>query len=121
MWLLDHNIPHQLAFVLRDLGIVCETAFVRKWHELHNGDLIQAAIDAGFNCILTKDVGFMSSAKTHKHKRLTIVVVVMPQARWPTSYYYLPMAYIFTKTMGQRTFVNFTGALPLSSACWARC
>lgn len=85
MWLLDHNIPHQLAFVLRDKGVACETAFFKKWHKLHNGDLLQAAIKGGFECILTKDVGFMTSAysKIKRYNQLAIVVIAMPQARWP--------------------------------------
>ena len=34
MWLLDHNIPHELAIFLRSKGIDCDTAQHRNWEKL---------------------------------------------------------------------------------------
>ena len=62
MWLLDHNLPKQLAGSLKSLGIECDTAANRGWNDLGNGELLSAASRADFTCILTRDVLFAESA-----------------------------------------------------------
>jgi hypothetical protein len=51
MWPLD-AIVH-LVSVLADFQISCDTAGQRGWKSLSNGELVRAAIDAGFKCLLT--------------------------------------------------------------------
>ena len=63
MWLLDHNLPRQLAPILVELGIPCETTRSRGWEQLRNGDLVRTARTAGFTVILTRDRGFGGSAQ----------------------------------------------------------
>jgi hypothetical protein len=53
MWLLDANMDVHLASVLTGFGIDCDTAGNRGWKALSNGDLVKAAVDAGFRCLLT--------------------------------------------------------------------
>ena len=62
MLLLDHNLPHQLRELLADFGIEAETARYRGWAELRNGELTLTSYQAGFRPILTRDVGFATSA-----------------------------------------------------------
>ena len=62
MWLLDANMDVHLASVLTGLGIECDTAGNRGWKALSNGDLVKAAVDAGFRCLLTRDRLFGESA-----------------------------------------------------------
>ena len=83
MWLLDHNLPRQLLPVLEKLGIKCESAKMRGWSELKNGDLVSAAIAAGFSVIITKDVDFCNSAaKSLKiNSELCAVLLTLPQEK----------------------------------------
>ena len=83
MWLLDHNLPAQINPILRNLGMVCETTFDRNWHELKNGQLVAASFDAGFRCIVTRDVLFgESAAKALKnYTSMAVVLIRLPQSR----------------------------------------
>ena len=82
MWLLDHNIPHQVRQVLEKLGIKAETAFHRGWDALENGALVKAAVDAGFTTILSRDKKFQEAAKTSlkNHPNLALVLVLIDQS-----------------------------------------
>jgi len=55
MWLLDANMDMHLVAVLADLGISSATTASRGWKALLNGDLVTAAVAAGFECLLTRD------------------------------------------------------------------
>ena len=55
MWLLDANVDVHLVPVLKEFGIPCDTAASRGWKALANGQLVAAAVVAGFDCILTRD------------------------------------------------------------------
>ena len=81
MWLLDHNLPHQLVPLLKSMNIDCKTAYDQGWHELQNGKLLSAASLAGFTCILTKDVFFAKSADQEmiKFSKIAIVLITIPQ------------------------------------------
>ena len=84
MWLLDANMDVHLASVLAGFEIVCDTAGNRGWKALSNGDLVKAAAEAGFECLLTRDRLFGESAsralKSLPH--FAVVVVNIPQQRW---------------------------------------
>lgn len=62
MWLLDNNIPRKIHEFLKNQGIPNETVYYRGWQTLRNGELVKAAAEAGFTCILTQDVDFQKSA-----------------------------------------------------------
>ena len=62
MWLLDANIDVHLASLLKSFQIECDTAANRGWKALSNGHLVKAAVDAGFDCLLTRDRLFGESA-----------------------------------------------------------
>jgi predicted nuclease of predicted toxin-antitoxin system len=62
MWLLDANVDVHLAPLLNEFGVACDIAANRGWKALENGDLVAAAVAAGFDCILTRDQAFAESA-----------------------------------------------------------
>jgi hypothetical protein len=85
MWLLDANMDVHLASVLIGLEINCDTAGKRGWKALSNGDLVKAAVDAGFRCLLTRDrlFGVSASRALKLFPQFAVVVVNIPQRRWP--------------------------------------
>jgi hypothetical protein len=85
MWLLDVNMPRQLKGLLGDLGISAETANYRGWGTLINGELIEAAAAAGFECLLTRDRLFGESAGKNlkRYANFSIVIIALPQVRSP--------------------------------------
>ncbi len=82
MWLLDKNIPRQIEPVLKTNSIQFETVRACGWDELRNGELLRTANDAGFTCILTRDVLFQESAKKalKAQPKMAIVLIKIPQA-----------------------------------------
>jgi predicted nuclease of predicted toxin-antitoxin system len=86
MWLLDVNLPTALTRLLRDYGLVAETAAERGWRELTNGALAQAARREGFRVLLTRDRRFGLSAASllAALPDLAIVIVTLPQVREET-------------------------------------
>jgi hypothetical protein len=84
MWLLDANMDVHLVQALNDLGVACDTAANRGWKALSNGDLVSAAVAAGFTCLLTRDQLFGESAARALKRFSTfgVVVVDLPQQRW---------------------------------------
>jgi hypothetical protein len=83
MWLLDVNMPRQLTKLLAGLGIASDTANARGWGTLVNGELLEAAANSGFNCLLTRDRLFGESAglKISRYPDFSIVIVRLPQVR----------------------------------------
>jgi len=81
MWLLDANLDVHLVGLLRDHEIDCDTAENRGWKALRNGDLVAAAVENGFDILLTKDQLFAESASRiwRLHPKFGIVVVTLPQ------------------------------------------
>jgi predicted nuclease of predicted toxin-antitoxin system len=81
-WLLDANIPTQLVLTLKDLGVEAASAASRGWKQLTNGNLVEAANNAGFSTILTRDRRFQQSASgtLKRFSAMALVVVVLPQA-----------------------------------------
>ena len=85
MWLLDANVDVHLVRTLQELGVPCDTAGNRGWKALSNGELVAAAVTAGFTCLLTRDQLFGESAARALEIFPSFAVVVMdlPQQRWP--------------------------------------
>ena len=85
MWLLDANMDVHLLAVLSGFKISCDTAGKRGWKALSNGDLVSAAVDAGFRCLLTRDQLFGESASRalRLFPQFAVVVVNAPQRPWP--------------------------------------
>jgi hypothetical protein len=83
MWLLDVNIPRQLALLLEGLGITAETALARGWDTLNNGLLLENAAAAGFHCLLTRDRLFGESASKalKQFPAFSVVLITLPQLR----------------------------------------
>jgi hypothetical protein len=85
MWLLDANMDVHLVELLEGFGIACHTAGSRGWKALSNGDLVTAAVAAGFRCLLTRDQLFGESAARalRLFPDFAVVVVGLPQRPWP--------------------------------------
>jgi len=84
MWLLDANMDVHILDVLSEVGVPCESAIRRGWRELANGDLVSAASEAGFTCLLTHDRLFAESAAAGLKSApdFTIIAVHLPQKPW---------------------------------------
>jgi hypothetical protein len=84
MWLLDANMDVHLVSFLKDFGIGCDTAGNRGWKALSNGELVTAAVAAGFVCLLTRDQLFGQSASRalKLFPQFAVVVVDIPQQPW---------------------------------------
>src|SRR5271169_6943054 len=85
MWLLDANMDVHLVSVLNDFRILSDTAGQRGWKGLSNGELVRAAVDAGFKCLLTRDQLFGESASQalKQFPEFAVVVVKVGQRPWP--------------------------------------
>jgi len=85
MWLLDVNMPRKIAMVLGEFGISAQSAEMRGWNGLTNGMLVEVAVQAGFDCVLTRDKLFSESAARALKKFLefSVVLVTIPQLRGP--------------------------------------
>jgi predicted nuclease of predicted toxin-antitoxin system len=83
MWLLDVNLPNGLRRVLEKLGQASETTAFRGWRDLGNGVLADAAYNAGFRAILTRDRLFGESAgrALQSHPDLAVVILKIAQSR----------------------------------------
>ncbi len=83
MWLLDHNLPRQLAPLLQSFGISAETTAQRGWQALSNGELVKAVASVGVVCILTKDHDFSQAAAKalKKFPDVSVVLITLPQKR----------------------------------------
>jgi hypothetical protein len=81
MWLPDANLDIHLAELLRRLQIGCDTAENRGWKALRNGELVAAAVNAGFNTLPTRDRLFAESASRawRDFPSLSVVVITFPQ------------------------------------------
>ena len=81
-WLLDHNLPKQFAEFLRTKGIECNWTSAEGWQTLANGALVNAACNAGYNCLLTNDRKFASAAGNAltKNPNFSVVEITIPQA-----------------------------------------
>lgn len=55
MWLLDVNVPQRTTSILAEFGIEARHSVSYGWNELKNGDLVGAAVNSGFVCVVTRD------------------------------------------------------------------
>lgn len=84
MWLLDANMDVHLVALLHEFGVRCDTAANRGWKALSNGQLVTAAVEVGFTCLITRDRLFgQSAARALKlFPEFASAVVSVPQQRW---------------------------------------
>jgi hypothetical protein len=77
--LFDQGTPTALADFLA--GHIIRTAREQGWEALANGDLLEAAEDAGFDILLTTDnnLAYQQNLKARK-----IAIVVLSRNRWRT-------------------------------------
>jgi hypothetical protein len=83
MWLLDVNMPKKVASFLNEFGIKADAADDRSWGGLTNGALVEAAVEAGFGCILTRDrlFGESAAATLKRFPGFCVVLITIPQLR----------------------------------------
>jgi hypothetical protein len=76
--LFDNGTPRGLARFLA--GHRVEEARIRGWEELSNGELIDAAEQAGFNLMVTtdKNIRYQQNLKARK-----LAFVVLAHSQWP--------------------------------------
>ena len=81
-WLLDANVPTQLVLTLKGFRVEAATAVSLGWKQLTNGHLVEAASNAGFSAILTRDKRFWQSASEtlKRFPAMALAVLVLPQA-----------------------------------------
>ena len=81
MWLLDVNMPKKLTFLLEEFGIEAQSTQARGWDTLSNSRLVEAASQAGFLCLLTRDKVFGESASRalKSFPGFAVVLVTLPQ------------------------------------------
>ena len=81
-WLLDHNLPTQLAKFLKSAGIDCSWTSAEGWQNLSNGELVKAAVASGYTCLLTNDRQFANSAGNAltKNPGFSVVEIELLQA-----------------------------------------
>jgi hypothetical protein len=85
MWLFDANMDVHLIEVITEPGFAAETAASRGWKALSNGQLVAAAVANGFDCLLTRERLFGESASRalRLHSEFSVVLIMLPQQRWP--------------------------------------
>ncbi|MCI0627745.1 MAG: DUF5615 family PIN-like protein [Acidobacteria bacterium] len=83
MWLLDVNVPAILAAFLSRRGIACARTDRQGWTHLKNSDLVEAAVQQEFQCLLTRDKLFGESAarSLKRHPGFAVVLLSLRQGR----------------------------------------
>ncbi|BDC47746.1 hypothetical protein F183_A00620 [Bryobacterales bacterium F-183] len=76
--LFDNGTPRGLAGFLA--GHTVEEARQRGWEELKNGDLIQAAEQAGFDLIITTDKNIRYQQNLRDRR---IAILALSHSKWP--------------------------------------
>jgi hypothetical protein len=76
--LFDNGTPRGVASFL--LGHSVEEARARGWEELANGELIDAAEQAGFEAMVTRDKNIRYQQNLDARK---IALVVLEHSQWP--------------------------------------
>lgn len=83
MWLLDANLDVRICQLLGEFGIASQTAESHGWKHLLNGQLVSAAVAAGFTCMLTRDQLFAESASRalRQFPQFAVVLIQLKQRR----------------------------------------
>ncbi len=82
--LLDHNMPRQLARLLAEHEVAIAESL--GWAELSNGELLQQAESAGFDCMVTGDRNIAHQQNLTGRKIALVVMnsirrdVILPQS-----------------------------------------
>lgn len=76
--LFDQNVPRPLARFL--LKHVVWRAAELGWAELKNGELIKAAEEDGFECMVTSDRNLRHQQNLTQRE---LAIVVLPSGQWP--------------------------------------
>jgi hypothetical protein len=76
--LFDNGTPRGLARFL--IGHIVEEARARGWEEFKNGELIDAAEQAGFEILVTTDKNIRYQQNLEARK---IALVVLKNSQWP--------------------------------------
>jgi hypothetical protein len=76
--LFDNGVPRGLSRFLT--GHFVEEARTRGWEELSNGDLIEAAEQAGFEVMVTTDKNIRYQQNLGARK---IALIVLGHSQWP--------------------------------------
>jgi len=75
--LFDHGTPRGIARALK--GHTIKEARAQGWDTLNNGDLLDAAEDAGFDVLLTTDKNLVYQQNLQSRK---VAIVVLSRSRW---------------------------------------
>jgi hypothetical protein len=78
MILFDHGTPRGIARFLAEHTV--KESRAQGWDRLTNGELLQAAEDAGFDVLLTTDKNIIRYQQNLLNRR--IAIVVLGKARW---------------------------------------
>lgn len=70
--LLDENLPHRLRLLIT--GHEVRTVHFQRWDSLSNGELLNAAEEAGFDVIVTADRGIQYQQNI-EGRRIGIVIL----------------------------------------------
>lgn len=70
---IDEGVPRQIVSALRGHGIDAER-FPGRWAAMKNGDLLDAAITAGFDTLLTNDKN-IADQNSLRHRPLAVVAL----------------------------------------------
>jgi len=76
--LFDQNVPRQLVSHLIRNEVTRSAEL--GWQTLQNGELLRAAEEAGFGCLVTAD---RNLAYQQNLGQRTIAIVVLPAGNWP--------------------------------------
>ena len=100
-------MPRQVLGLLEELGIGASHAEDRGWGALINGSLVEAAVQAGFTCLLTRDRLFGESASKalKRFPQFSVVLIVIPQVRG------VEFAGLFREAWRMRPLLPIPGAL----------
>lgn len=79
------NVPAKVGAFLSRRGIVCARTDRQGWTHLKNSELVEAAVQQGFQCLLTRDKMFGESAtrSLKGHTGFAVVLLSLRQAREP--------------------------------------
>ena len=105
--LVDHNLPPGVAGLLNEHGLVCSTAKSNGWDALTNGQLIEAAVKAGFEGIVTKDIRLHLDGEVSLRKYPTFAIVIVKLQQMKKRQYLER----FAVELSQRKFVPVAGKI----------
>jgi hypothetical protein len=83
VWLLDANLDIRICQLLGEFGIESRTAESHGWKHPLNGQLVSAAVGAGFTCLLTRDQLFAESASRalKQFPQFAVILIQLKQRR----------------------------------------